>query len=203
MQTENSLEIVRKITKTVRSFHHHYHILYDLANTIEKEKITYLEIGAYAGASAILMLHNEKVEKVFSIDIGHPIKEKTVLKNVSDFFKDDRYHYIVGNSANNKVKESLLNKTKEVDILFIDGSHEYDYVLKDFENYSPIVSKGGFIVFDDYNCNICTQVKPAVNEIVKKINEKDFIIIGTLKNMYNAHPKKFKDGNCFIIQKVV
>ena len=203
MQTENSLEIVRKITKTVPSFHHHYHILYDLANTIEKEKITYLEIGAYGGASAILMLHNEKVEKVFSIDIGHPIKEKAVLKNVSDFFKDDRYNYIVGDSANNKVKESLLSKTKEVDILFIDGNHEYKYVLKDFENYSPVVSKGGFIVFDDYNCNICTEVKPAVNEIVKKINEEDFRIIGTLKNVCNAHPKEFEDGNCFIIQKVV
>lgn len=203
MITKKSLGIVEKITQKVPSFHHHYHILYDIANMIKKEKITYLEIGAYAGASAILMLHNEKVEKVFSIDIGKPVEKNTVLKNVSDFFKDDRYNYILGNSQKDKTINSILTKIKEVDILFIDGDHTFQGVIKDFKNYSPIVSKGGYIIFDDYNCNASKEVKVAVDHIIEKIDKKTFKIIGTLKNVYDAYPKDMKDGNCFILERII
>lgn len=45
-----------------------------------------------------------------------------------------------------KVKFQLDDK---VDFLFIDGDHSYEGVKKDFEMYSPLVRKGGIIVFHD------------------------------------------------------
>jgi len=36
-----------------------------------------------------------------------------------------------------------------VDLLFIDGDHEFPGVESDFLLYSPLVSVGGLIVFDD------------------------------------------------------
>jgi predicted O-methyltransferase YrrM len=40
-------------------------------------------------------------------------------------------------------------KGNKVDFLFIDGDHSYEGVKKDFEMYSPLVKKGGIIVFHD------------------------------------------------------
>lgn len=36
-----------------------------------------------------------------------------------------------------------------VDVLFLDGAHAYDAVSKDFQNYSPLVARGGIVVFHD------------------------------------------------------
>lgn len=46
-----------------------------------------------------------------------------------------------------KVKNVLGNQ--KIDFLFIDGCHDYDEVRSDWDNYSPLVRKGGMIVFHD------------------------------------------------------
>lgn len=201
MITENSLNIVKKITEKIPSFHHHYHILYDIANNIKKDIINYVEIGAYAGASAILMLHNKNV-KVISIDIGKPIEKQKVLNNINIFFNEERFKYIQGNSQNQKTIDELFKITNEIDILFIDGDHSFKGVIKDFENYSNFVSKNGFIVFDDYLCNKFTEVKLAVDKIVSNLDNKKFNMIGSLPNTFEAKPKNFLTSNCYILQKL-
>ena len=201
MITKYSLNLVEEITKKVPSFHHHYHLLFDLSNNIKKENINYVEIGAYAGASAILMLHNKNV-KVISIDIGHPINKQKVIENINIFFNDERFEYIQGDSKDKKIIDELSKKINEIDILFIDGDHSFEAVIKDFENYSNLVSKNGFIVFDDYLCNLCVEVKPAVDKIVSSLDNKKFNIIGSLPNNLKAKPENLLNSNCYIIQKI-
>jgi predicted O-methyltransferase YrrM len=36
-----------------------------------------------------------------------------------------------------------------VDFLFVDGDHEYEGVVKDYELYAPLVRPGGLIAFHD------------------------------------------------------
>lgn len=38
---------------------------------------------------------------------------------------------------------------RPIDFLFIDGDHQYEQVIRDFEDWSPHVKKGGFIAFHD------------------------------------------------------
>lgn len=47
-----------------------------------------------------------------------------------------------------KAVQAIL-KGRPVDFLFIDGDHSYNGVKKDFEQYSPLVRKGGLIAFHD------------------------------------------------------
>ena len=44
--------------------------------------------------------------------------------------------------------KNILGNEK-IDFLFIDGDHSYNGVKKDFEMYSPLVSKDGIIGFHD------------------------------------------------------
>jgi predicted O-methyltransferase YrrM len=208
--TQNSLDIVRQIATNVPTFHHHYHILFDIANTFGDNKINYVEIGAYAGGSSCLMLQRLNTT-VVSIDLGEPIPRGQVFENVINYKNNNNYYkYIQGNSqlieTKNQLIEALSNSrvlgyTNKIDILFIDGDHSFIGVMADYVMYSDLVKVGGYIVFDDYRDDIHS---PDVKKVVDSLltNLTDYEIIGTFTNELGAHPIELKEGNCFVIKKI-
>lgn len=203
--TEESLNLTKSISDKIdnKTFHHHYHILYDIANLYPNDyELNYVEIGCYAGGSACLMLQRENTN-VVSVDLGNPINPSVVMGNVSRLNKHGNiYNYIQGNSHNLDTYNKLITYVNEVDILFIDGDHSYNGVIQDFNIYSKLVKSGGYVVFDDYNdYQLSPYVKRAVDDIVSNLNNL-YHIIGTIKNTLGARPVELIDGNCFIIQKL-
>lgn len=201
---KESLILTQKISDEInnQTFHHHYYILYDLGKSFNDETINYVEIGCYAGGSSCLMLQRPNTT-VVSIDLGEPIDPIIVKNNVDKLNNlNNPYTYIKGNSQSIETRNKLMKIIDNIDILFIDGDHSYDGVVKDFNMYSNLVNQGGYIVFDDYNDSIYSpSVKLAVDDIVKKLNGYD--VIGTVPNEFRARPESMKDGNCFIIKKMI
>ena len=199
---EESLDLLRYISDEIenKTFHHHYHILYDLINSYESDyKLNYLEIGCFAGGSACLVLQRPNTN-VVSIDLGKPIPSSVVVKNVEKLnIHKNQYLYVKSNSHDIKTAERVKEYLGEVDVLFIDGDHSLGGVKKDFEIYSKFVKLGGYVVFDDY---YDAKHSPGVRIFVDKhLKRKDYEIIGTLSNELGARPKERKYGNCFIIRK--
>jgi hypothetical protein len=60
-----------------------------------------------------------------------------------------KLYLIKGMSQWERSLEQVKSITPELDFLFIDGNHMYEYVKKDFEMYSPLVKKGGIIALHD------------------------------------------------------
>ena len=201
---KESLILTQKISDEInnQTFHHHYYVLYDLGKSFNDKKINYVEIGCYAGGSSCLMLQRPNTT-VVSIDLGEPINPIIVKNNVDKLNNlNNPYTYIKGNSQSIETRDKLIKIIDNIDILFIDGDHSYGGVVKDFNMYSNLVNQGGYIVFDDYNDNTYSpSVKSAVDDIVKKLNGYD--IIGTVPNEFGARPENMKDGNCFIIKKIM
>jgi predicted O-methyltransferase YrrM len=202
--TKQSLELTENISNEMngKTFHHHYHILYDIINTYpENVKITYVEIGCYAGGSTCLVLQRKNTN-VFAIDLANPIPQSVVMDNVNKFnIHNNNFNYIKGSSHDINTLNTLKEFVKEIDILFIDGDHSFLGVKTDFNMYSPMVKSGGYVVFDDYNDKqYSPQVASAVDEIISTLN--GYEIIGTLPNIFNARPSDLKDGNCFVIKKI-
>lgn len=201
IHTEKSLRIVERISSEIQdqTFHHHYHILYDIP-THRKNPI-YVEIGCYAGGSACLMLQRESMT-VISIDLGRPIPEETVRKNVSKLNTlNNNFHYLKGNSQTDLMVQEVKKLTDSIDILFIDGDHSKEGALKDFNLYSEMVVSGGYVVFDDYNDKVHSPgVKLAVDELIETLTEYE--VIGTLENKFGARPSSLKEGNCFVLRKL-
>lgn len=209
--TQKSLDMVVQIASNVATFHHHYHILFDIAETFGDKKINYVEIGAYAGGSSCLMLQRPNTT-IISIDLGEPIPKGVVLENVINYKNNNNYYkYIQGNSqlieAKNQVVDTLaksrvLGYSNKIDILFIDGDHSLNGVIADFNMYSDLVVVGGYIVFDDYYDNLHSpDVKTALDETILP-NLVDYEIIGTLENTLGAYPSELKEGNCFVIKRI-
>ncbi len=208
--TQTSLDIVREIATSVSTFHHHYHILYDIANTFGNKNINYVEIGAYAGGSSCLMLQRLNTN-IISIDLGEPIPKAVVFENIIKYKNNNNYYkYIQSNSQSietkNKVIEVLNDSnvgcSNKIDILFIDGDHSFYGVVADFNLYCDLVNVGGYIVFDDYNDSVHSpDVKKVLDEIILP-NLVDYEVIGTFENILNAYPSELKDGNCFVIKRI-
>jgi predicted O-methyltransferase YrrM len=101
--TKESLDIVEKISNEMEenTFHHHYHILYDLSKEFNIQSINYVEIGCYAGGSSCLMIQKPNTN-VISIDLDQPTSSDIVKRNVDKFNKlSNPYTYLQGNSQTN------------------------------------------------------------------------------------------------------
>lgn len=200
--TQKSVDLTQKISGEINNltFHHHYHILYDIVNTYPIDyQVKYLEIGCYGGGSACLVLQRPNTN-VVSIDLGIPIPSEVVVKNVEKLnIHKNKYLYVKSNSQDIKTAEKVKEYLGEVDVLFIDGDHSFSGVKKDFEIYSKFVKLGGYIVFDDYYDSVHA---PGVRIFVDKhLQRENYEIIGTIPNSLGARPSEKKEGNCFIIKK--
>jgi len=198
--TKQSLDLVQFISEQIndQTFHHHYHILYDI---LLPENPVYLEIGCYAGGSSCLMVQKPNIT-VIAVDLGQPINESVAKSNVTKLNQlNNEFHYIKANSHLEETVDRVKRIADSVDLLFIDGDHTYYGVLTDFKLWAPLVKPGGYIVFDDYNDHVYSpEVRVAVDEIVRNTTEYD--LIGTLENIYGARPADLLEGNCYIIRKI-
>lgn len=203
--TKKSLSLTREISDNIdnKTFHHHYHILYDIP-FVDKDKPVYLEIGCYAGGSSILMLSRPNTT-VISIDTGTVIPQSVVQENVSKCTTNTNFHYIEANSQIKSTVEKVKQIADKIDILFIDGDHSYKGSVTDWNLYCTLVKPGGYIIFDDYNCPESLGVKKAVDLITnQKLFPQYYAAIGTIPNTLGARgfADDYKEGNCFIIQKL-
>ena len=131
-----------------------------------------LEIGAYAGASAIqwglaLEKHNFKEAAVYSLDpwesyldlkrnprwrlriMNHALASGRIFqlykRNIKAAGVSAMCRQLVGNSA-----EILpLLKDNSFDLIYIDGDHEAGAVMEDIKNALPLLKDGGLLCGDD------------------------------------------------------
>ena len=204
--TSESLQKNKMIADTMdgKTFHFHTHILYDIRTKLGDGDITYLEIGSYCGASVSLLASHEYPTKCFSLDIGVPIDPSVVIKNVEKFKnKNSKFEYIKGSSYDKKVVETVYSKVDKIDLLFIDGDHSDTAVYEDFNNYSKLVSKNGYICFDDYlDAQYSPKVKIAVDNIIKSLDTTEYEVIGTLEYDQLKSYTNFPANSIFIIKKI-
>lgn len=199
--SRDTLDIISRISSSVRTFHHHFHVLYDIAKTYEGT-INYVEIGCYAGASACLMAQRPNTN-IYSIDLGTPISPSHAQANVLRHnIHGNKFEYIQGSSHDIRIVDRIRKSIPEgIDILFIDGGHSFADATQDFEMYSGMVKNGGYIVFDDYqDFQFSPEVRPAVDRIVECMGDR-YEVIGSIKNDIGAHPAETPHNNCFILRK--
>lgn len=118
----------------------------------------YVEVGTFHGASAYAATQN--AIKIWTIDVYDWQPKVT---------NDPKITFFRGTSED--FAKSVPNYT-EIDTLFIDGSHEYDYIKKDIEALEPLVKKGGIIMFDDYKKESATGVYSAVQDYLRRCSPK-------------------------------
>lgn len=194
-----------------RSFHLFNHILYDIRTIIGTKPCTYLEIGSYCGASALLMLAHPLPTDVICVDPldlpqshfnGSKPQDQTLYENLQRLGKRASFEIIKSGSQDPSLIEALYQHDLALDILFIDGDHRFAAVVADFLIYEPLVKPGGFIVFDDYHDHTYSpDVQPAVNILASKLlHDPLYEVLGLIPDLQSCGPNGAK-GNEFVIYK--
>ena len=183
-----SVEIANKMSGNVKRMpHNHINVLYMLRELMGDKCKNYLEIGVYYGASFILVMQNKYPCNFVGIDffdkvrygenVTNDVNPIADVRNVINSVNEHNYNYdlIQGDSTDIDIVTQVKDKIKDgIDLLFIDGNHEPDGLLADFNNYKDLVNSGGFIVFDDYG------FLPDVKNTVDDIDFSGFEVIGEI-----------------------
>ena len=116
-------------------------------------KLGIIEIGILFGDTSRILAQSSPDVPVYGIDPLIPDSKNSKLFGTEDVIKNNtqdlgNFHFFKDFSYN-------IVKTwdKPFDYLFIDGSHIYEDVKKDFEDWYPKLAVGGIISFHDSTMN--------------------------------------------------
>ncbi len=116
-----------------------------------KDAKVYVEIGTMYGISA------------FAVWVGNPECMVTTF-DINDCDERKRLHEGTAiNFYQQKSPECARGWIHPIDVLLIDGCHDYQDVLEDFAGWSPYVKEGGSVLFHDYSHS-----SPGVREFCEK-----------------------------------
>jgi predicted O-methyltransferase YrrM len=222
-----SVETTRKMLGSddplfIRIHHNFHHIVLYWKDFVMKEQCkNYLEIGTHYGHSLCNMLQSKYESRYLAVDLFKRFGEgkienmEKLANDNAEMFNEHGYEYkiIKGNS---QVKDTV-DKVKDyfpdgIDLLFIDGDHSYKGITNDFNNYFPLVNKGGYIIFDDYlPYQIGNYKRPApqaINDIVKKYKDQinDIGLVDDIVDTYKIKHANWEDlggkNIDYIVQKL-
>ena len=138
--------------------------LISLINFLKGKRLNNMvEIGtAQGGVFYVLCQLAHPKAKIISIDLprgpfGGGYKKSDIPRFKSYGQENQKLYFLMLDSHKENTKQNLneiLNGSK-IDFLLFDGDHSYEGIKKDWMMYSPMVKKGGIIVFHD----ICHHTK--------------------------------------------
>lgn len=119
--------------------------LYDTARSYDGVRV--LELGSRKGNStlAFLAAAEEAGGHVWSSDIKNVIQDP---EGLAPWWPHERWSFICGDDMDSSV-QSLL--PAQVDVFFLDTSHEYEHTLGELAAFMPRVAPGGVALFHDTN----------------------------------------------------
>lgn len=147
--------------------------------SILPNNIIMAEVGCYSGNSTLLFLKSGKIKTFYAIDPWSSVHEggydnvpkdkikrrKEVYANMpfAEKLFDERIESF-DNIIKLKMKFSdSINKLPILDFIYIDGMHEYEYVLEDIKLSKSIIKSGGIMAGHDY--------APKFPGVIKAVNE--------------------------------
>jgi SAM-dependent methyltransferase len=145
------------------------------------KKINILEIGCYEGLSTVFFLSTLKNSNIHCVDPFLDFAEN----------KDKDFNQVFENFKNNtkefqtRVRLSKItsddyfkkNLNEKFDLIYIDGNHHCDNVLRDARNSFKLLNKGGFIVFDDFLWDYYNEINSNPIGGVKKFLSENFFYL--------------------------
>jgi len=134
--------------------------LYNLADIARKVTDSILDIGSGGGASlGALALASPPTTKVYSIDPNMP---QGLLDRIMNWGLSGKVFLVPGRS------EDVVDRWDiTLDLIFIDGVHEYGAVKSAAESYGEHLNVGGYLAFHDYN-NYRNTVGKAIDEFMEE-----------------------------------
>lgn len=135
----------------------HQPYITELINTFTPNG-TGVEIGVNEGQLSFYLLQNTNIQHLYLIDTWQTWKgwaSQETLENRYKFCNEDLPKMFSGRvtTIRKASAESYKDVDNDLDFIFIDGNHNYDYVKQDLELWVPKVKSGGLVAGHDWSHN--------------------------------------------------
>lgn len=159
--------------------------LYKTVKKIKNKNIKICEIGSWMGRSSYVLaraIEDKAKSEVICIDpfngdgdsgskkeYGRIIKSDSQKQGLKEMFIENMKKYKIINKIriiegySNDIVQDFKHK---IDLLFIDGNHDYKSVLEDYLKWSPLIRKNGYIAFHDVGASHTYGPKQVVERYV-------------------------------------
>jgi predicted O-methyltransferase YrrM len=126
-----------------------------LETLVGRENLVGAEIGTYNGTNALNIFQNLDIQKLYIID---PLEEyiegikshvPSTLSRIKSKLKEYNGKFIFLQCTSDDAVNNIADG--ELDFVYIDGNHEYEFVRRDLKNYYPKVKSGGLICGHDFD----------------------------------------------------
>ena len=154
--------------------------------SLQNKALEFLEIGSFEGRSSYFILSNLKKIHLTCVDTFKPFHElqdnnHAKFNNVFENFKKNTLKFSERLTIEEKKSSDFFFKNKkEFDLIYIDGSHEYEDVKNDADAAFKIIKNNGIIIFDDFlwgfKQNMKSSITYAIIEFLHK-NKKNLKIL--------------------------
>jgi predicted O-methyltransferase YrrM len=139
-------------------------LLVALADDV-KPKIV-IEFGVHVGLSALTLLtHVPSIDRYIGVDVPQTyqmeIADVAIPEHPGEKVNDPRFQLIIRPRGTRDLKREDLPRA---DLIFIDGDHGYNSVIKDSELAYDLINSGGMIIWHDYH-NPGVEVTQALEEL--------------------------------------
>lgn len=175
-------------------------LLFETAKRIPDNGVI-VEIGSWKGKSTIFLATGSRTSgraKIYAIDphrgdyTNRSVKSKLVSSlgdfknNINNAQVDDLIVPVA-----KKSEDAAKGWNKKINLLFIDGLHDYESVKKDYLLWSKYLVPGGRIMFHDAYCGHEGVARLVQECVVQNGDYSDFEIAGSILSARKSKPKNF------------
>jgi len=162
-----------------------------VARSIKEPELSILEIGTLFGVSVAIIYENCRgfftdvhitvidplqgyYDKPLDPTTMMPVTHDTFVRNLERMHIPESDYTIIErlSTEDEAIQEAARSR---YNVLIIDGDHSYSGVKDDFLNYGPLVKRGGYIVFDNYDDPNWPGLKDFVDREVAGLPGLDFV----------------------------
>ncbi len=133
------------------------------------------EFGTAVGVTTYNLFKNtQDTTQIYTFDWKIP---PTKNPELTELFQNPRVHYIEGSS----LTYDFSRFYDSCDFIFVDGGHEFAFVVKDTLNALKMIKKGGMILWHDFGANF-PDVVACINSFaekypIRRIDETTFAVL--------------------------
>lgn len=158
--------------------------LYELCKELDyqlqgREDMKLCEIGSYMGESTFIFASHLLFKEIHCIDPFEGVEEFNKMSNRTwdevkrEFWTNTRHWDNISLHQNYSYNIHDKFPNESFDVIYIDGDHSYNSVIRDLKLYMPKLKKGGIICGHDYS-DPHPQTKEAINDFFGKEPEMLF-----------------------------
>lgn len=152
-----------------------------LLNQTDKKYKNVVEVGCYDGGTTIGLSYF--TDNLISLDIIYPprFSDQEIKKNCN-------FTYLALNSFDPSTVAKIKTMIDGIDVLFLDGDHNYEKVKLDYDLYRGFMKPGGIIAFHDIADELALPHIRYVWTLWKELRK----LPNTLEFYYDGAGRKFK-----------